>query len=155
MNDISSSTIVGWIVAVPIVLAFYGYIVAAVVLGRRSEQWPSTSGILDWFALTPGGRSLNLHVRYRYRVGGVEYVGTRYRIGEGFVGGATYPVGKPLDHWCIGMPLVVYHHPRNPRLATIDRGVPQGMWMVFWIFSMGGTVVGTLRLLGYVLKHVL
>jgi hypothetical protein len=122
---------------------------------RAAERLPA--GVLDWFALKPGARSLPLYVRYRYRVGDLEYVSTQYRVGEGLtigrgiLGGSTYPPGKPLDHWKIGMPLVVHYHPRHPGLATIDTGIQSGTLVVFFLFTVGSVVVGALRLIALLL----
>jgi hypothetical protein len=143
-------TVVSWGVGVPFVLAFYGNIVLAFVLGRQSTRWPSAEGVLDWFAMEPGARGFSLSVRYRYRVGDAEYVGTRYRIGDGLVGSSTYPNGTPIEHWRTGMPLVVRYHPRRPRLATIETGVPLGTATLFWMFPVGSTVVGAIRFIAYI-----
>jgi len=107
-------------------VAVHGAALRAVIRARQSAGWPTTAGVLDWFKVQHRGREATLRVRYRYRVGDVEYIGTRDRFGQIPYSGSTHPQQTPFYTWYVGMPLVVRYHPRRAHLATLESEVEPG-----------------------------
>lgn len=108
-------------------------VVAIVVLRfKRTREWPSVRGrIVESRRGEEGYRDLASTasrirpvpiVRYAYEVGGVAYRGHRIDAGEGV---GEDEIDGILRRYPVGAEVAVFHDPKNPKEAVLERQVPK------------------------------
>jgi hypothetical protein len=110
-----------------------------------SRRWPTAPGRVTRSVVVAGHRrQARYDVRYEYTVAGRAYTGGRVRFGGALnmnraVALRTtmlYPAGRPVE---------VRHHPRRPRVSTLECRVSATVWV--WLalgLFMVGTIAGAL-----------
>jgi hypothetical protein len=129
------------------------YMLIGLWLGVSSRRWPTIEGeILESRAEVDrtsdaGHVSYRPKVRYRYRIGGREYVSENYtykgystarQVVEEIVG--RYPTGSQVQVHCF---------PRRPKWSVLEPGTTPSQYLVAMIFAAGMLTLGiTLLLIG-------
>jgi len=117
---------------------------------RKSPQWPTVQGVITVSeTLFHHGRfeGYTGNIRYRYRVGDKEYLGTRLSFEAVHLGTqdnwrqvlAPYPLGKTVT---------VFYDPAHPDVAVLEPGLVGELSLLFkLIFILMGTFAGFFLLL--------
>lgn len=126
------------------------------VWSLRALTWPSVQGTLTQSeavfmginnSTTIGPRGSTKHwwkVAYTYAVDGVNYSGTNKALDTDDQDSNFSGVSKKVAEHPPGSSIRVYHHPRDPQLACIDRGWFNGRWLapamyavvLFWVAGL-------------------
>lgn len=117
-----------WIWAIAAIIGAFIFITAGLNTYRMSvcDQWPVTDGVITHSELKrgimrEGALKFQLHLEYRYRVGGHAYEGKRISFGG--------PIQKQKDLKAIlttypkGRKVRVHYLPSNPKVATLETQV--------------------------------
>lgn len=89
--------------------------------GWRTSRWPRVTGEVLAAELEHGPRAIALQLRYRYTVGGRDYVGERQAIG-GVAGFAPDDAAEAARRCRPGSPIGVYYDPADPASAVLEPG---------------------------------
>lgn len=93
-------------------------------LGWRTTRWPRVSGELLDARRVAGARGTTLRVRYRYVVGGREYVGERQAIGGAAPFATPEEAGEEVRRrHRPGSAVSVFYDPADPSSAVLEPGV--------------------------------
>lgn len=110
-----------------------------------SRRWPTAPGRVTRSVVVAGHRhQARYDVRYEYTVDGRAYTGERVRFGgalnmnraDALRTTMVYPAGRPVQ---------VRHHPRRPRVSTLESRVSGAVWV--WLalgLFMVGAITGAL-----------
>lgn len=101
-----------------------GYFLTKVFLeARATVSWPSVTGMLTKAEVVGAGVGrFRAAVAYSYRVGVVDFTGSRIRASDGDYDIRDGAV-QELDGLIVGRPVAVYYNPSNPRQSVIHPGV--------------------------------
>jgi hypothetical protein len=93
-------------------------------LAVRSRSWPTVPGKIDTSEVTEkrayrSGRYWALDVRYLYRVGGVDYVGTQLAFAPRWIG-SQYTVDSLARRYPVGAAASVHYDPDQPAEAVLE-----------------------------------
>lgn len=123
----------------------------------RMTSWPQTQGTLTSANLrsSTSDNTTTYHptAQYRYRVGGVEYAGSRVAIhgGGDNVGGFQQRLGSQLELMYLNQePVSVYYNPGDPADAVLNRDMRWEMigFKLVFIIVFGGAGLG-MMVFGY------
>lgn len=123
----------------------------------RMASWPQTQGELTSAHLrgSTSNKTTTYHAaaQYRYRVGGVEYAGSRVAIqgGGDNVGEFQQRLGRELELLYLNRgPVTVYYHPGDPADAILNRDMRWEMvgFKSVFIIAFGGAGLG-MMILGF------
>ncbi|HEX8693793.1 MAG TPA: DUF3592 domain-containing protein [Longimicrobium sp.] len=112
-----------------------------------SRRWPTAPGRVTRSVVVAGHRhQARYDVRYEYTVGGRAYTGGRVRFGgalnmnrgDALRTTTVYPAGRPVQ---------VRHHPRRPRVSTLESRVSAAVWVwlalgLFMTSAIAGALLG-------------
>lgn len=116
-------------------------------LALTSRRWPSTQGRVTRTEVVPGRRDqAGYSVRYEYEAGGRVYKGDRVRFG-GAISSNRGIARDTVSRYAHGSAVTVYHHPRRPATATLERRASGFLWLwlalgLFLASGIAGALVG-------------
>ncbi|MGV3638574.1 MAG: DUF3592 domain-containing protein [Flavobacteriales bacterium] len=122
----------------------------------RALTWPSTSGVITHSASVflgmrgsdvSGRRNSARHtwrVTYQYQVDGRTYTSSNKGLDTDEEDGDLSSANEKAREHPVGSTVRVFHHPREPQLACLDRSLINGRWLVpallagllFWAASV-------------------
>ena len=89
--------------------------------GWRTSRWPRVTGEVVAAELVHRPRGVELRLRYRYVVGGREYVGERQAIG-GVAALEPDDAAPAVRRYRAGSAIGVYYDPADPAAAVLEPG---------------------------------
>ncbi len=119
-------------------------------VGMRSYTWPEVDGrviAIRKVGASPTKLQLNrAPLLYEYGVNGRRYIGARIAY-DGLKRGSERAAARLAKRYKVGQKVRVHHNPKNPRAATLKRGV--GLFLaVPLLFGISGLLLGALALIG-------
>ena len=138
----------------PIAAWFYATMRLEQTLAVLSRAWPTVPGKIDASGVSQkatyrSGRLWALDVRYVYRVGGVDYVGTQLAFAPRWIA-SQYAIDTLARRYAVGTAVDVRYDPDQPAeavLETDDRLATQRMfavWACLLVVAVGVAIM-TLR----------
>ena len=135
-----------------VVIGFFGWLIlrlsAATVHQHQAESYPHVPGIVQSSQVTTthtskGGTRYHVHIRYRYSVAGMNYLGYRYRYdGHPTDGGSANAI---VNSHSPGSAVEVYYNPQNPRDTVLSTGVDGAdVAMPLFMLAMGCFILSAL-----------
>jgi len=93
--------------------------ISALTDSMRARRFVETDAVILHADVAGGGRSgYRPDVRFRYRVGGREYEGTRLDLGVWSYGGRE-GIERTLAAYSVGASVKAWYYPRDPSLAVL------------------------------------
>lgn len=136
------------LVAVGVAIILYGAKVQRE--GERTRRWPVVqgvvleSGVLDRIAKSADATvEYRVHVRYRYKVGGRDYEGTRVALGPSRVFHDHAAAAARAARYRVDARIMVRHDPDDPESAILEAGAQN----VLWLHAIGGGFVAVALIL--------
>ena len=139
----------------PVAAWFYATMRLEQGLAVLSRSWPTAPGKIDTSAVSDrrtyrSGRLWALDVRYLYRVGGVDYTGTRLAFAPRWLG-SQYTVDTLARRYAAGSAVDVRYDPDQPAeavLETDDQLATQrlfAVWVCLLVVAVGVIVLALRR----------
>jgi hypothetical protein len=114
-------------------------------MGLHSYSWPRTSGRIVYLANEQEPQPLQFTIQethpsllYEYSVFGRRYIGGLIRF-DGINRGTKRAAQRLAKRYKLGQQVDVYRSPRNPRMATLHRGI--GFFLLIPLLFGGGGIV--------------
>lgn len=132
MNDQSSTPNVvllfGFILHVTLMTAISWYCAATYLEWSEASSWAETQGVIERFESADYTTAHSVEVdyariRYRYRVGSKQFVGSRISISE-----APKDVKRLGEQFPVGAQVPVFYEPSRPDNAVLRRGSPNNFY---------------------------
>ena len=142
----------------PVAAWFYATMRLEQAMAVLSRSWPTVPGKIDTSDVSErtsyrSGRFWALDVRYRYRVGGVDYIGTQLAFAPRWIG-SQYTVDDLARRYGVGATVEVRYDPDQPDeavLETDDQLETQRMyavWVCLFVVAVGIIVMALRRAFG-------
>ena len=112
---------------------------------KESERWPTAAGVIsaNWLRVGIGkyGRFFHPEIAFRYRVGDVDYQGSRISFGFDR-DGPQREAQDILDRYPMGSPVKVYYDPANPAFGILQPGRNDEIQLLYkmdlWLMGIFG-----------------
>ena len=128
------------IILIVICLALMAYLFWSLVNGIRAAGWPEVEGVVVKSFVEEerdDGTRHRARITYRYKVGEVEYTGSRIRFGrEEVVSRSARKASSFVANYPVGARTLIRYHPHRPSVSVLQTGVSGAI-----IFGFGAVAV--------------